>query len=224
MQADAPGEFYPHPPPTAPRAKTGARAVGAGSGRGRCDTSGRRPSAVAEWRRPRSRAREATQKAKDRDPRPISAAISWHEQVERAEGDEDDQRGDQRLHGGDRSRDGRRRQCRERDTVDYGSPSPAADVAVPVSVNLPMLINHHISSMIPPEGMARTSRLVARAVVENSPFVRCFRCLSQQAGVPEKDAREAGQRLVRRHEFSIARRECQHCGRIDDVLVSGKAA
>jgi hypothetical protein len=160
----------------------------------------------------------------DRDPRPISAAISWHEQVERAEGDEDDQRGDQRLHGGDRSRDGRRRQCRERDTVDCGSPSPAADVAVPVSVNLPMLINHHISSMIPPEGMARPSRLVARAVVENSPFVRCFRCLSQQAGVPEKDAREAGQRLVRRHEFSIARRECQHCGRIDDVLVSGKAA
>ena len=76
----------------------------------------------------------------------------------------------------------------------------------------------------PPRTMANTSKLVARAVVENSPFVRCFRCLSRQAGVSEKDAREAGQRLVRRHEFSIARREYQHCGRIDDVLVSGKAA
>jgi hypothetical protein len=72
--------------------------------------------------------------------------------------------------------------------------------------------------------MARTYKLVARTVVENSPFVRCLRCLSRQAGVPENDARKAGQRLVARAEFSIARRECQHCGRIDDVLVSGDAA
>jgi len=80
--------------------------------------------------------------------------------------------------------------------------------------------------MIPPGSgsMARISTLVARTVLENSPFVRCFRCLSRQAGVSETDAREAGRRLIARDEFFIARRECQHCGRVDDVLVSGKAA
>lgn len=71
---------------------------------------------------------------------------------------------------------------------------------------------------------ATTAKLVASVVIGNSPFVRCFRCLSRQAGVSEKDAREAGQRLVVRDAFFIARRECQLCGRTDDVLVSGKAA
>ena len=72
--------------------------------------------------------------------------------------------------------------------------------------------------------MASTAKLVARAVFENSPFVRCFRCLSRQAGVAESDARKAGQHLVKRDEFFITRRECQFCGRTDDVLVGGKAA
>lgn len=71
---------------------------------------------------------------------------------------------------------------------------------------------------------AATAKLVARVVVGNSPFVRCFRCLSRQAGLSEKDAREAGQRLIVREAFSIARRECQLCGQTDDVLVSGNAA
>jgi hypothetical protein len=72
--------------------------------------------------------------------------------------------------------------------------------------------------------MASAAKLVARVVTENSPFVRCFRCLARQAAVPENDARKAGQRLVMRDEFFIARRECQFCGRTDDVLVRGKAA
>jgi hypothetical protein len=71
---------------------------------------------------------------------------------------------------------------------------------------------------------AATAKLVARVVLGNSPFVRCFRCLSRQAGVSEKDAREAGQRLIARDEFFIAQRECQHCGQTDNVLVSGNAA
>jgi hypothetical protein len=71
--------------------------------------------------------------------------------------------------------------------------------------------------------MVTTAELVARAVIQNSPFVRCFPCLSLQIGVLEKDAREAAQLLVVREEFVIARRLCQICGRSDDVLVSGKA-
>jgi hypothetical protein len=69
-----------------------------------------------------------------------------------------------------------------------------------------------------------TARLVARTVIANAPFVRCFRCLSQQAGVSEKEARDAGRRLILRDQFFIAQRECQRCGLTDDVLVNGKAA
>jgi hypothetical protein len=41
-------------------------------------------------------------------------------------------------------------------------------------------------------------------------------------GVLEKNAREAAQLLIVREEFFIARRECQLCGRTDDMLVSEK--
>jgi hypothetical protein len=55
--------------------------------------------------------------------------------------------------------------------------------------------------MIPLTPMAQTAELVARAVLQNTPYVRCFPCLSSQVGVPEKDAREAAQLLVVREEF-----------------------
>jgi hypothetical protein len=71
--------------------------------------------------------------------------------------------------------------------------------------------------------MLTTAELVARAVLQNSPNVRCFPCLSSQVGVSEKDAREAAQLLVVREEFFVTWRVCQICGCTDAVLVSGKA-
>jgi len=71
--------------------------------------------------------------------------------------------------------------------------------------------------------MLTAAELVARAVLQNSPYVRCFPCLSLQVDVPEKDAREAGQVMIVRDEFFIDRRVCQICGHTGDVLVSGKA-
>jgi hypothetical protein len=71
--------------------------------------------------------------------------------------------------------------------------------------------------------MVTTAERVARAVLQNSPFVHCFRCLSAQVGMLEKDAREAAQLLIVHDEFFVDRRVCQICGRTDDVLVSGKA-
>jgi hypothetical protein len=68
-----------------------------------------------------------------------------------------------------------------------------------------------------------TAEQVARAVLKNLPFVRCFSCLSSQVGVAEKDAREAGQLMIVRDEFFIDHRVCQICGVTDDMLVSGKA-
>jgi hypothetical protein len=70
--------------------------------------------------------------------------------------------------------------------------------------------------------MVTTAEQVARAVLQNSPYVRCFPCLSSQVGVTEKDAREAAQLLIVRDEFFIAQRMCQICGRTDDVFVSEK--
>jgi hypothetical protein len=71
--------------------------------------------------------------------------------------------------------------------------------------------------------MVTTAELVARAVLQNSPHVRCFPCLSLQLGVLEKDVREGAQLLVVRDEFFIDRRVCQICDHAADVLVSGKA-
>jgi hypothetical protein len=65
-------------------------------------------------------------------------------------------------------------------------------------------------------------RQIARAVLANLPHVRCFRCLSLEVGVLEKDAREAAQILVGRYDFFVARRSCQICARTDRALVSGK--
>ena len=71
--------------------------------------------------------------------------------------------------------------------------------------------------------MVTTAKLVARAVLQNAPDVRCFPCLSSQVGVSEKDAREAAQVLVVLDEFFIAHRVCRICFRTDGMLVSGKA-
>jgi hypothetical protein len=63
---------------------------------------------------------------------------------------------------------------------------------------------------------------IARAVLGNLPHIHCFRCLSLQVGVLEKDAREAAQILVGRNDFFVGRRRCQTCARTDRALVSGK--
>jgi hypothetical protein len=65
-------------------------------------------------------------------------------------------------------------------------------------------------------------RQIARAVLANLPNVLCFRCLSLQVGVLEKDAREAAQVLVVRNDFFLARRRCQTCARTNGALVSGR--
>jgi hypothetical protein len=71
--------------------------------------------------------------------------------------------------------------------------------------------------------MVTTAERLARAVLENSPFVRCFRCLAAQVGMLEKDARETAQVLIVRDEFFVGRRMCHICGHTGDMLVSGKA-
>jgi hypothetical protein len=71
--------------------------------------------------------------------------------------------------------------------------------------------------------MVTTAEQVARAVLQNSPYVRCFPCLSLQSGVQENDAREAAQLMIVRDEFFIDRRVCQICGHTEDLLISGKA-
>jgi hypothetical protein len=71
--------------------------------------------------------------------------------------------------------------------------------------------------------MVTTAERLARAVLQNAPFVRCFRCLSAQAGIIEKEAREAAQLLLVREEFSLAKRVCQICGHTDETLVRDKA-
>jgi hypothetical protein len=48
-------------------------------------------------------------------------------------------------------------------------------------------------------------RQIIRTVLRNLPNVRCFRCLSLQVGVSEKDVREAGQLLVLNNGFVITR-------------------
>jgi hypothetical protein len=72
--------------------------------------------------------------------------------------------------------------------------------------------------------MDTTAELVARAVQENSPYVRCFRCLAVQVARTEKDVREAAQLLVVSDTFYTARRVCHICSRTDNVLVDGKQA
>jgi hypothetical protein len=54
-----------------------------------------------------------------------------------------------------------------------------------------------------------TAEQVARAVLTNSPFVRCFPCLSAQVGMLEKDVREVAQLLIVHDEFFVDRRVCQ---------------
>jgi hypothetical protein len=77
----------------------------------------------------------------------------------------------------------------------------------------------------PGEPRGQTSRPSGKSLARSSrtcPHIRCFRCLSLQVGVLEKDAREAAQILVVRNDFFVARRSCQICARTDSALVSGK--
>jgi hypothetical protein len=71
--------------------------------------------------------------------------------------------------------------------------------------------------------MVTTAEQVARAVLQNSPYVRCFECLSRQVGLLDRAVREAAQVMIVRDDFHVARRVCQICGRTDNALVSGKA-
>jgi hypothetical protein len=70
--------------------------------------------------------------------------------------------------------------------------------------------------------MVTTAEQVARAVLQNSPYVRCFECLSRQVGLQDRAVREAAQVMIIRDDFHVARRVCYACGRTDDALVSGK--
>jgi hypothetical protein len=70
--------------------------------------------------------------------------------------------------------------------------------------------------------MVTTAERIARAVLQNSPYVRCFECLSRQVGLLGSAVREAAQVMIVRDDFHVARRVCHTCGRADDVLVSGK--
>jgi hypothetical protein len=70
--------------------------------------------------------------------------------------------------------------------------------------------------------MVTTAEQVARAVLQDAPYVRCFRCLSLQVGQSEPATRETAQVLIVRDAFHVARRVCCICGRTDDMLVSGE--
>jgi hypothetical protein len=70
--------------------------------------------------------------------------------------------------------------------------------------------------------MFTTAERLARAVLRNSPYARCFECLAVQVGLLQAAARDAAQVMIHRDDFGIARRVCQMCGRTDDVLVTGK--
>jgi hypothetical protein len=63
---------------------------------------------------------------------------------------------------------------------------------------------------------------IARAVLQNLPYVRCIACLSRQTDLTEPDVRDAAKAMIFRDDFHVARRMCQICGRADDMLVSGK--
>ena len=77
---------------------------------------------------------------------------------------------------------------------------------------------------VPHAHMVTTAEQVARAVLQNSPYARCFACLATQVGVSEKDARDAAQVLIVRQDFGISRRVCYTCTRVDDVLIAAKSA
>jgi hypothetical protein len=70
--------------------------------------------------------------------------------------------------------------------------------------------------------MVTTAERIARAVLQNSPYVRCFECLSRQVGELERAVREAAQIMIVRDDFHVARRVCHLCGCTDDLLVNGK--
>ena len=62
----------------------------------------------------------------------------------------------------------------------------------------------------------------ASAVRGHFPSTRCFRCLSLQLGLTEKEVRDAAQILVVREEFKIRRLGCDMCSRVNDILVRAK--
>jgi hypothetical protein len=54
--------------------------------------------------------------------------------------------------------------------------------------------------------MVTTAEQVARAVLQNSPYVPCFECLSRQVGLLDRAVREAAQVMIVRDDFHVARR------------------
>jgi hypothetical protein len=63
---------------------------------------------------------------------------------------------------------------------------------------------------------------VASAVRGHFPSTRCFRCLSLQLGLTEKEVRDAAQVLIIRDESKVRRLACDRCSRISDILVRAK--
>ena len=63
---------------------------------------------------------------------------------------------------------------------------------------------------------------VASAVRGHFPSTRCFRCLSLQLGLTEKEVRDAAQVLIIRDESKTRRLACDMCSRISDILVRAK--
>jgi hypothetical protein len=68
-----------------------------------------------------------------------------------------------------------------------------------------------------------TQRL-ADVVYLNSPQVFCFACLATQYGLNEHDIRAAALVLVARAGLGLARRMCQSCRHVGEVLVTPVAA
>jgi hypothetical protein len=65
---------------------------------------------------------------------------------------------------------------------------------------------------------------VAGAVRGHFPSTRCFRCLSLQLGLTEKEVRDVAQVLVVRDEFKIVSRVCDACSGVDGVLMPATGA
>jgi hypothetical protein len=70
--------------------------------------------------------------------------------------------------------------------------------------------------------MVTTAERLARAVLNNPPYVRYFACLSMQVGLLQAATRDPAQVMIFREDFRVARRVCQKSGCTDDVLVTGK--
>jgi hypothetical protein len=71
--------------------------------------------------------------------------------------------------------------------------------------------------------MSPLAQRVANAVYQNSPHVLCFTCLAAQQGLNEHDVR-AALVWIARSGLTLVRRVCYSCRRMDEILISLKAA